>query len=261
MARSVSAPRPLNMVSIPVFSASTWPGGRSIGPAGAHFPTTVCATSMRSSALPHTDTVQLDLSYTGANNTLNGQGSAPVQELAITRSLVFTGPQTNVNRLNFITLNANAAISDSWSAQGVLYYRDYSQVVANGDTSDYEACDDGSGTLCQPDGATPLTNAQGLTFPDISDGGTVPIGQNDYESIHAWGRGGTLQLSNRSDHRRTWQPVQSGRRLRLCTRPAFSSGTQIGVINPQLSVLPSNLIVSTPEDSDAAAEIMAIRRR
>ncbi len=201
----------------------------------------------------HTDTVQLDLSYTGANNTLNGQGSAPAQELAISRSLVFTGPQTNINRLNFFTLNANVAISDGWSAQGVLYYRDYSQVVSNGDTSDYEACDDGSGTLCQPDGATLLTNAQGQTFPDISDGGAVPIGQNDYESIHAWGRGGTLQLSSHQSIAGHDNQFSLGVAYDYAST-SFFTGTQLGVINSQLLVAPSSFIVNTPEDSDAAVD-------
>lgn len=39
----------------------------------------------------HTDAATLDLSYTRADNMMNGQGSAPVQELAVNRSWVFTG--------------------------------------------------------------------------------------------------------------------------------------------------------------------------
>ena len=39
---------------------------------------------------------------------MDGQGPAPVQELAVSRSLVFTGPQDNINTLNFLTLNGTA---------------------------------------------------------------------------------------------------------------------------------------------------------
>jgi outer membrane receptor for Fe3+-dicitrate len=39
----------------------------------------------------HMDTGNLDLSFTRADDRMNGQGSAPVQELAVNRSLVFTG--------------------------------------------------------------------------------------------------------------------------------------------------------------------------
>ena len=55
-----------------------------------------------------TDAAQLDLSYTRADNTMNGQGPSPVQELAVNRSLVFTGPQTNINTLNFFMLNGDS---------------------------------------------------------------------------------------------------------------------------------------------------------
>src|SRR6202789_2903499 len=63
----------------------------------------------------HTDTGTLDLSYTRADNAMNGQGPSPVQELAVNRSLVFTGPQTNINTLNFFVLNGNLKMSDTWS--------------------------------------------------------------------------------------------------------------------------------------------------
>ena len=69
----------------------------------------------------HTDAAALDLSYTRADNKMNGQGSAPMQELAVNRSLVFTGPQTNINSLDFMTLNGTLKLTDTWSLQTVLY--------------------------------------------------------------------------------------------------------------------------------------------
>ena len=84
---------------------------------------------------------------------MRGQGSAPVQELALNRSLVFTGPQTNINTLDFVTLNGTLKVSDSWSLQSVLYYREFTQTVSNGNTTGYAACTTTPGTLCQPDGA------------------------------------------------------------------------------------------------------------
>src|SRR3984885_10135547 len=70
----------------------------------------------------HTDALTLDLSYTRSDNMMNGQGPAPVQELAYNRELVFTGPQTNINTLNFFTLNGTLKLTDSWSLAGVAYY-------------------------------------------------------------------------------------------------------------------------------------------
>ena len=111
----------------------------------------------------HTERASLDLSYTRGDNQMDGQGPAPVQEMAVNRSLVFTGPQTNINRLNFVTLNGSLKLTDTWSLQSLLYYRQYQQVVSNGNTTDYTACTTAAnaGDLCQSDGMTPVTNSAG----------------------------------------------------------------------------------------------------
>jgi iron complex outermembrane receptor protein len=199
----------------------------------------------------HTERATLDLSYTRADNTMNGQGSAPVQELAVNRSLVFTGPQSNINTLNFFTLNGNLKFTQDLSVQGVLYYRDYNQTVSNGNTTNYEACTNTPGILCQPDALTLLSNAAGQPLPDISDGGTLAIGENDYELIHAWGRGASLQLTDSQSIAGHDNQVSAGVTVDYASTSYFT-GAQIGVINSALLVLPSNLIVATPENSYAA---------
>jgi iron complex outermembrane recepter protein len=199
----------------------------------------------------HTDSATLDLSYSGADNVMEGEGPSPVQELAVSRSLVFTGPQDNVNNLNFFTLNGTAKLAAGWGLQGLLYYRHFSQSVSNGNTTDYEACTNGAGILCQPDGVTPLMNAAGQTLPDISDGGTVYIGENDYEYIQAWGRGAALQLTNSEPLLGHENQLTLGGALDYAAT-SYYTGAQIGVINAQLIVLPSNLIVDTPENSPGA---------
>jgi iron complex outermembrane recepter protein len=199
----------------------------------------------------HTDTATLDLSYTRSDNRMNGQGPTPVQELALNPSLVFTGPQTNINVLNFLVLNGTLKLTDTWSLQSVLYYRNYAQTVSNGNTTDYEACTNTPGILCQPDGVTPLTNAAGQHLPDISDGGTKIIGENDFELIHAWGRGATLQATDSQSIFGFENQFTIGAAVNYASA-SFYTGAQIGLINSQLIVLPSNLIVYTPENSNAA---------
>ena len=66
----------------------------------------------------HTDAATLDFSYTRADNLMNGQGPSPVQELAVNRSLVFTGPQNNINTLNFFTLNGDLKITQDLVGAG-----------------------------------------------------------------------------------------------------------------------------------------------
>lgn len=199
----------------------------------------------------HSDRGTLDVSFTRSDNTMNGQGSAPVQELAVNRALVFTGPQTNVNTLDFVTLNGTLNLTDAWSLQSVLYYREFAQTVANGNTTDYEACTTVAGILCQPDGVTPLTNAAGQSLPDISNGGASVIGENDYELIHAWGRGAALQATDRGALLGFDNQFTAGAAVDYAST-SYYTGAQIGVIDSQLLVLPSNLIVNSPENSAAA---------
>jgi iron complex outermembrane receptor protein len=197
-----------------------------------------------------TDRASLDLSFTRGDNQMNGQGAAPVQELAVNRSLVFTGPQTNINRLEFVNLNGSLKLTDSWTLQSVLYYRQYQQIVSNGNTTGYTACTtlSGAGSLCQSDAVTPVTNSAGQNLPDISNGGALVIGENDLETINSYGRGAALQATD--------SQVIAGHSNELTLGIAldyaelnFLSGTQVGVINAQLFVQPSNLTVDTPESS------------
>jgi iron complex outermembrane recepter protein len=199
----------------------------------------------------HTDTATLDLSYTRSDNAMDGQGSAPVQELAVNRSLVFTGPQANINSLNFFTLNGTLKLTDTWSLQSVLYYRQYVQTVQNGNTTNYEACPDTPGILCQPDGVTPLTDSTGATLPDISNGGANILGENDFEVIQAWSRGATLQAADREALFGHDNDFTAGVAVDYAAT-SFFTGAQIGIIDSQLLVEPSSLLVDTPEDSDAA---------
>ncbi len=199
----------------------------------------------------HMERATFDLSFTRSDHAMDGQGPAPVQELAVNRSLVFTGPQSNINTLNFLTLNASLKLTDSWSLQSVLYYRQYTQSVSNGNTTSYAACAETPGILCQPDAETPLTDATGTALPDISNGGANVIGENDFEVIHGWSRGATFQIADKESFSGHQNDFTAGVAVDYSST-AFFTGAQIGVINSQLFVEPSTLLVDTPEDSDAA---------
>ncbi len=199
----------------------------------------------------HTERATLDFSFSRADNEMHGQSPAPIQELAVNRSLVFTGPQGIGNVLNFLTLTGTLDLATHWSIQGVLYYRDFSQSVANGNTTNYVGCASRAGILCQPDGVTPLANARGQALPDISNGGAQLIGENDYELIHAWGRGGSLQLSDAQGIAGHDNRFSAGVSVDDAATSYFSVA-QIGLMNAQLVVQPSNLVVVTPETSPGA---------
>jgi iron complex outermembrane recepter protein len=195
----------------------------------------------------------IDLSYTHSDNKLYGQGAAPVQSLALNPQNVFTGPQSNFNTLNFVTLNAQVKITDSLAMQGVLYSRSYRQAVANGNNSNYTACADATtAALCQEDGVTPLTDSAGGLIPDISNGGATLIGQNDFERIRSDGWGASLQLTSTAPLFSHGNDFAIGATLDTA-QTNFFSGTEVGVLDASLSVLPSGLFVDTPEGTDFSA--------
>jgi iron complex outermembrane receptor protein len=229
-------------------------GGRILDEDGWRFFAHDRVRQFYAAASEHTEAVTLDVAYTHADNQLFGPGAAPVQSLAIDPRNVFTGPQANLNRLDFVTLEGSYSFAKEVSAQSVLYYRDYRQSVSNGNSTNYTACttDTGAGLLCQADGMTPLTNAAGQGLADISNGGVVPIGENDFENIHSRGLGGSLQLTGSQPLAGHGNQFAAGASVDTA-HTDFSSGAQIGVIDANLIVQASDLSVDTPEDTGFAA--------
>lgn len=193
-----------------------------------------------------------DLSFTGADNRLSGEGATPEQELAAGRSLDFTTPQTVGNDLEFVAANASYVASDALSLQANAYRREFHETVLNGNTTMYTACTTGNGLLCQPDGTTPLAATNGAAIPDLSQGGTVPIGEDDFETIHAVSVGGGLQATYTGAVLERDNNLVVGASLDHATAD-FQSSAEPGVIDPQLQVVGSGLFVSTPENSGFTA--------
>jgi iron complex outermembrane receptor protein len=200
----------------------------------------------------HTDTISSDLSYSRASNRLSGQGAAPVQSLAISSENVFTGPQNNIDNVDMMTLNTAYNFTPTLALSSVLYLRNYRQTVANGDDSDYAACDASvaSGLLC--DGDFVLTDTLGQNIPDITNGGATIIGQNDFEAIHSRTWGGSLQFSSAEKILGHGNSFAVGATLDTSTSDFFS-GTWLGVLDASLTVLPSPYYVATPEGADSTA--------
>jgi iron complex outermembrane receptor protein len=195
----------------------------------------------------HGDGPTIDLSYSRANNQLYGQGAAPVQSLAISTENVFTGPQNNINNLDFVTLNVGYDFSKTSGLQTVLYYRKFRQTIANGDDSEYAGCTNIS-ALCQSDGLTPVTDTSGGIIPDLTNGGSTLIGQNDYETINTEGFGGSLQFTSTAKIGGFGNSFAVGTTFDTA-ETNFFSGTQIGLLNSKLTVLPSPYFVDTPESA------------
>ena len=195
-----------------------------------------------------TDKGSLDVSFTGADNALYGAGTTPEQSLAVNRELDFTTPQINDNQLAFLAVNGSYNVTDKLSLQANAYVRQFHQTVVNGNTTNYTACAAGNGLLCQSDGVTPLVSNTGGPIPDLSNGGTTPIGENDFEDIHTVTAGGTLQATYTGDVFGHENHLVLGGSFDH-SRVGFASSAEVGVVNGSLQVLSSGFFVDTPENT------------
>jgi outer membrane receptor protein involved in Fe transport len=100
--------------------------------------------------------------------------------------------------------------------------------------------------LCQSDGLTPLTSSSGAPIPDISNGGTTLIGQNDFESTRSDGWGGSLQLTSTRVLIGHGNNFAAGASIDTA-ETNFSSGTEVGALNAERIVLPTGLFIKTAE--------------
>ena len=93
--------------------------------------------------------VDAGVTVTFADTSLNGNGPAPVELLAVERSAVFTFPDTTENRLvltqeNRLVLTQgrfNMVVSPTWSLQFTGYYRNLDRRTLNGDEAEFSVCD------------------------------------------------------------------------------------------------------------------------
>jgi len=191
------------------------------------------------------DRASLDLSFTGANNRLFGQGTTPLQELSAARSSVYTTPQNNFNQLEFLTLNGSFQATDALSLQSNLYYREFRQTVSNGNLSNYVPCGDPA-LLCQPDGVTPVTGTGG-PLPNVA-GANGLLGQNDREWIRTVTLGGSLQATHTGRIFDRDNNFVLGASLDHAVTN-FQSSAEIGAVNAALQVTPSGFFVNTPENT------------
>jgi len=196
------------------------------------------------------DTGRVALSLTLADNALAGPGASPVQELAISPALAFTGPQSAKDRLVFSRLLAEHRLNESSAISAMVYQRHFYQASINGNTTNYSACSarGETGLLCQTDGVTLLHTLAGWAIPDYSDRGLVPIGEIDSASQIADTVGVAAQLSVDFRLAGFAHAVSLGYTAES-SRVRFASTAEVAPIGAGLQVARDGSLVATPEGS------------
>ena len=151
------------------------------------------------------DKAEVHVNLTGATNILTGNGPAPVELLAVSRSAVFTYPDTTRNKYLRLTTTGSYEVSDRISLQATAYYSNLSQRTNNGNASDAQPCPDDAGLLCNGGGMPFTTRGGGRIVNTLNPGfylgiaGGGPYSQRDETATDSSGYGVSLQGTHRSE--------------------------------------------------------------
>jgi iron complex outermembrane receptor protein len=103
-----------------------------------------------------------------------------------------------------------------------------------------------------------VATSGGGSIPDLSNGGSRPIGESDFETIHGIGVGGALQVTETAVLFGHENHVVFGGSLDRKIVD-FQTSAELGVIDPTLQVLPSGFFVDTPENTNFNAVPLSLR--
>src|SRR5271157_2975434 len=150
------------------------------------------------------------LQLTAGNTQFGASAYTPLQELQSNWGSVYTVPQTTQNQMAMLAWTGNYAYSNTLSFQGGLYFRAFNQQHVDGNSTDVSPCPPFS---CL--NGNPVHDTLGGIIPDISQGGTLDLGEDDDNQTQSrsvgvsgqvvdtdkiWGRDNTLTVGTSLDY-------------------------------------------------------------
>jgi iron complex outermembrane receptor protein len=142
------------------------------------------------------DRSSLDLTLSGNDNELIGNGAVPVQLYRQDRNAVFTYPDRTETNLFLASLNGSTWLTDHLELSGNAYFRQNRVHTFNGDDSDFEECEDPEheGLLCEEEGdgeeVALDVNGNPIAASDAVEGGT-----NNTSATNQNSYGGSIQAA------------------------------------------------------------------
>ena len=128
------------------------------------------------------------LQLTAGNTQFGAAAFTPLQELQSNWSSVYTVPQTTDNQMAMLAWTGNYAYSSTLSFQGGLYFRSFNQQHVDGNSTDLYGCPPYS---CL--NGYPAHDALGGIIPNISQNGTIDLGEIDRFRTQSRSLGGSAQ--------------------------------------------------------------------
>jgi len=194
---------------------------------------------------------EIHLSLSGADNNLTGNGTAPVELLAVARSAVFTFPDIAKNTHGLANLYGTLRASDALSFQGNLYLSGFRQRSRNADASVAQPCAAPAGLLCLDDGSV-VTGEDAKPISDFLSGG--PYGQLNVTRTDSTGYGGALQaaydapLFARTNHFLAGFAIDKG-------RTGFAAHSEVGGLGVDRGFAGPGLVIDQVDGSITPVEV------
>lgn len=139
---------------------------------------------------------ELHFNFTGADNDMTGNGTAPLELLQVRRAAVFTHPDNTRNKYYKLGLAGTYYAADDTWVQINTFYGDFAQDSLNGDAADAGGCDDDDDDLCLEDG-DPLTDTNGSIIPNFVTNGPYLEFEDLFENAE-FDEGGPYAFVNRT---------------------------------------------------------------
>ena len=114
------------------------------------------------------------LQLTAGNTQFGVAAYTPLQQLQSNWGSVYTIPQTTYNQMAMLQWTGSYAYSNTLSFQGGAYFRQFNQQHVDGNGTDVTPCPPYS---CL--NGSPVHSTLGGIIPDISQGGTLDLGEDD----------------------------------------------------------------------------------
>ena len=206
------------------------------------------------------DKAEARLSVSAADNRLTAVGPTPVDLLTLDRRAIYTWPQTTHNASALVSASGRWQVAQDWSLSANLYVRRFDQAHIDGNDGNFEGCSSNRAsplyaTLCLQDDAYPKAirpaaanfQVQTLAGAPVScppaTGGARPCSGVAYGTIDrtwtgstTWGGG--LEATRPAPIGGLDNSLTLG--LNATTaRARFSSDSELGLINADLSVTPN----------------------
>jgi iron complex outermembrane receptor protein len=181
-----------------------------------------------------------------ADNALTGNGTSPVELLAIDREAIFTYPDNTRNELQRLSFSTDRPLSSAWSWQGLAYVQNFDQETENGDAADVEACDAPfEGFLCEEDeGDEPLEDENGDEIADFLGGEDYAFFNRGATNSDSYGL--TLQTRGAVGAGGLTHRVLAGVSLDAGSS-TFGAGSELGALGEDRGYVGPGVIVESDE--------------